>query len=355
MLSSSSAGPTVAPLLEAKAPQAEFADAEAIARSHFGITARAKLLTSERDRNFHLLGGDDGRDYLLKITNAAEDPAVTDMQTRALLHIADRAPGLAVPRVVRALNGAPEVRLSLEGLDHTVRVLTYLPGVPAHATPSGAAQRRALGWFLAELGDTLKDFSHPAEGHEIAWDLKHAAKLDELTVHIEDESVRRFAKLAFADFRDHVQPLERGLRSQVVHNDFQPHNVLVDAAAPDRVAGVIDFGDIVRTPLVYDVAIAASYQSAASDGEAFAGAAEFVAAYHHRRPLLRDEVEALFTLIAVRHAMTVTITEWRAHAHPENRAYILRNHPRAARGLVEYASTTRDHGRAIFRRACDME
>ena len=46
------------------------------------------------------------------------------------------------------------------------------------------------------------------------------------------------------------------LRAQVVHNDLAPTNVLVD----DRLAvtGIIDFGDLTRTALICDLAIAAA-------------------------------------------------------------------------------------------------
>jgi Ser/Thr protein kinase RdoA (MazF antagonist) len=45
------------------------------------------------------------------------------------------------------------------------------------------------------------------------------------------------------------------LRAQVIHSDANPENVLV---AGKRL-GFIDFGDAIKAPLVFDVAIAASY------------------------------------------------------------------------------------------------
>ncbi len=41
-------------------------------------------------------------------------------------------------------------------------------------------------------------------------------------------------------------PQLAGLRHQVIHNDLNLHNVLVDPKDGARVAGVIDFGDMVR-------------------------------------------------------------------------------------------------------------
>ena len=63
-------------------------------------------------------------------------------------------------------------------------------------------------------------------------------------------------------FERHAVPLLRGLRRQVIHNDFNPHNVLADAVDDTRIAGVIDFGDMVHAPLVQDLATACAYLKA---------------------------------------------------------------------------------------------
>ena len=59
---------------------------------------------------------------------------------------------------------------------------------------------------------------------------------------------------------DSIAPQFPDWRWQVVHNDLNPHNVLCAPDAPDRIAGVLDFGDMVRTPLVCDLAVAAAYR-----------------------------------------------------------------------------------------------
>ncbi len=74
-------------VLEAQAPAFSTQEAEAIARRSFDIQASAHPLDSERDQNFHLRAKD-GSEWVLKIANPAESPALLDMQTQALLHIA---------------------------------------------------------------------------------------------------------------------------------------------------------------------------------------------------------------------------------------------------------------------------
>jgi len=132
------------------------------------------------------------------------------------------------------------------------------------------------------------------------------------------------------------------LRAQVIHNDFNPHNVLVDAIADDRIAGVIDFGDVVRSPLVQDLAVAAAYQIGAS-GHPLQGAADMAASFHAVCPLLPEEIELLPDMIAARLALTIAVSSWRAARHPDNADYILRNQATAWNGLQRLQEISRDN------------
>ena len=116
------------------------------------------------------------------------------------------------------------------------------------------------------------------------------------------------------------------------------HNVVVDERG--EVGGVIDFGDMVSAPLVCDVAVAAAYH-VRDDAAPMVDAWEYIEAFSAERALSTDEVALLPSLIAMRLAMTVLITNWRANLYPENRDYILRNEPNAWRGLLAMTRTER--------------
>ncbi len=92
-------------VLEAQAPAFSAREAEAIAQRDFDIQASAHPLDSERDQNFRLRAKN-GSEWVLKIANPAENPALLDMQTQALLHIAQVDPSLPIPRVKVTPNGA---------------------------------------------------------------------------------------------------------------------------------------------------------------------------------------------------------------------------------------------------------
>ena len=116
-------------------------------------------------------------------------------------------------------------------------------------------------------------------------------------------------------------------RSQLVHNDFSPDNVLISADGR-RVSGIIDFGDVTVTALVNDVAIAAT-QQLSDDADLLGPALDLISGYHATTPLTAGELDLLPDLILARIVARLVISEWRAERFPANRAYVLRNTARA--------------------------
>lgn len=331
-------------LLASAPPQLTDAQAAALARDIFGVQGRMTQLTSERDLNIHIATPQQG--YVLKLANPAEPPEVTAFQTAALLHLERSA--LPVPRVIRTLSGATEARTP-HGI---LRLLTYLEGMPLHKAAPSAALRRSMAAMNARITLGLQGFAHPAADHVLQWDIKQASALRPMLPTIADASLRAVASRTLDLFDADIAPRLSSLRWQVVHADMNPHNVLVTASA-DQIAGVLDFGDMVRTPLVCDLAVTASYQIDA--GDALASLTDFVAAYHAVLPLRQDEIALIPALVATRMLTTLAITSTRAARYPDNAAYILRNFPLARDGLLALSRLDATNTRTALRRACGME
>lgn len=307
-------------------------------RRHYGVAGELKRLASERDQNFFVSvsdGDGDGGRYILKFANAAEPADVTDFQNRALLHIARSDPGFPAPRVIETRDRALMFETASDsGAVHRGRLLTWLEGVPLqHAEDAPRIARRA-GACLARLGLALEDFEHGASDYPLLWDIRNAVQLAKLLPCIDDGDLRLLCETRLARFSDTVQPRLDRLRRQVIHNDMNPGNLLVHSRNSNRLAGVIDFGDMVYSQLVNDVAVGAAYFCRADDARLTA-VTEFVAGYTEIVALSDDEISILPDLILIRHLTTVMITHWRASLYPENRDYILRNASRARRMLFD--------------------
>ena len=337
-------------------PVPEFPTATVIeaVSEHYGRRGTLRPLASERDQNFHLIT-DDGPQFVLKISNSAEHPGVTDFQNKALLHIEQSDPGFPVPRVTRTVRGELAQRLTAaDGRIHTFRLLTWLEGTPLQYLDRADSVPWTLGICLSRLDKALQGFSHQSSDYRLLWDVKQASHLRELLQHIEDVPLRHTCHSLLDHFETALQPELKNLRWQVIYNDLNPSNVLVDSKSPETVAGVIDFGDLVRSPLIQDVAVAAAYLCI--DGEdPLADVKTFVAAYTSQHELRSLEFELLYDLILMRKVLTILITNWRVARYPENRDYIMRNQTHARQTLERLMQQDAHKMTETLRQACDSQ
>ncbi|TWC17531.1 MULTISPECIES: phosphotransferase [unclassified Pseudomonas] len=336
--------PITAAALSTAVPSLAPDEVGALVRCLYGIDGRVKSLVGERDQNCRI-ETDDGRRYVVKISNPSEPVSVVDFQIAALEHIARVAPELVVPRVVRTLGGqARDAVMLTDGGWTTVRMLTYLDGVQIRDTVRTAAQRRAMGTLLARLNLALREFTHPSATHDLLWNVCAAHRLAARLSDIVDTPRRALAESFMTRFTEYVLPHLASVRSQVIHNDYHLYNVLVAPEDHERMVGIIDFGDMLHAPLVGEVATAAAFHMSGT-ADPFEGAAQFVGAYHAALPLSELEQEIVADLMATRHLITVLISEWRAKRYPENRAYIMRHNPAAWEALSRMADLSRAEAR----------
>ncbi len=318
----------------------------ALVRAQFSAQARSvRHLSGERDMNF-VVEVDEGLQstpsrYVLKVSDSQENPASLALQNATLEHLARSAPQLPVQRIFRWHNGAHMLALPQSEPPCYARMLAYLPGLPLHQAPSSPAQRKAVGAALGTLDHALASLVHPVVGNPaLLWDIHRTPELQAWLPAIADAQSRRWAEAVFGLYVDEVKPLLHTLETQYLHNDFNPHNLLVDPADPRRVCGVLDFGDMVHGPRVFDAAVGMSYQGLEGTVPSLDSMVDFTRGYQAANALSAGELRLLPLLAAVRCAMTLCITEQRARWFPENRAYILRNHAVASAGL----HAIMDHG-----------
>ncbi len=339
-------------MLNSPPPVADGAEALRILKEEYGLTGSAESLDCERDANFRITTGG-GQGFTMKLSNPAEPEANINFQTEALLWLEARDPALPVPKVVRTLDGRSEFLLALsDGRVSVVRVLTWLEGVPVARNRAISLElRRDMARGLARLGRAFEGFEHPASGHDILWDVRNASRLRPLIEELTEPDLRARLMAELDHFDAAVRPQLPALRQRVIHNDLNLHNVVFDPARPDQVGGILDFGDMVKTPLVIDLAVAASYHTPAG----LDVIAEMVRTYHAILPLEPAELLLLRDLIVARLVTTISITEGRAARYPHNAAYILRNNGPARQGLAAFASLPKEEVNAALAAACQME
>lgn len=284
-------------------PRFDLEAAAKIAAEFFGVRAQAQQLPSERDQNF-LLNDSNGEKFVLKIANALEDREFLEAQNAVLRHLGAR--GLFCQPVVASVSGEEIVTVE----SHLVRLVGYLPGVPlAEIRPQSSELLRDLGRTLGQLSLALRDFDHPAVHRDFHWDLANGNRvLDEFAPLIDDAALRALV------LQCRVEPFE--LRRSVIHGDANDYNVLVDPELM-TVSGLLDFGDMVFSYTVGDLAIAMAYV-VLDRTDPFAAASEVVRGYTDEFALLPEEMEALWPLVRLRLAMSVCLAAKQRLAQPGN-------------------------------------
>jgi len=318
----------------------------------YGIDGEVSQLACERDQIFAIYTKT-GEDFVLRLTNPAEQRQVTKFQTEAMRHLNRVNPELPIPRVVLCENGEAEIEVSLPDNRLSIaRLITLLPGVPLASVPERAADVRAsMADAIAKMDHAFQNFFLPVADHELLWDMKHTLKLRELVVYLQDDDTRKLVERGLHAFERNVAPIQLSLRAQVIHNDFNFSNVMIDEHKAE-ITGVLDFGDMVYAPLIYDLAVALAYQFSGDDDDALCVIEEFTLCYHRIIPLQRQELEILYDLITTRQVLTLLITQWRASVYPQNRQYILRNYATARVGINRLAALGRDKVTQVLVRAC---
>jgi len=217
-----------------------------------------------------------------------------------------------------------------------VRMLSWLDGAPIHEASAGPVLARRMGRFLARLGVALRGFDHPGANLPLLWDMKLAAGLADFIGFIEEPALRRLVAETLERFVFSVKPVLDTLRTQVIHNDMNPGNVLLNDEQPARISGLIDFGDMTKSPPVIDLAVAAAYQLSPGD-DPLAGVLPMIAGYHGIAPLQTVEIQLLPDLIRTRLITSLLIGSYRATLFPENREYLLISQQSASNFLRQFS------------------
>jgi 4-aminobutyrate aminotransferase-like enzyme/Ser/Thr protein kinase RdoA (MazF antagonist) len=330
-------------------PKFSLEEAKELARGLYGLDAEAFALPSERDQNFLLQDGF-GAKYVLKIANALEDRALLEAQQQAMERVADCAPSRRRIAATQSGDLLTEIRSSSE-MRHFVWMVDWLPGAPLGELGSHSPELlRDLGRTIGRIDRALADFDHPAIYRYFHWDL--ARGLSVIREHeslVTDAETRRLVGEFFDDFARNITPILPRLRKSAIHNDANDYNVIV---AGQNVAGLIDFGDMIYSFTVADLAVAIAY-AVLNKPDPLAAAAEIVKGYHSEYALNDDELAALFGLARLRLCMSVCIGAYQQQQRPDDDYLSVSQQP-IRDTLPKLAQIHPRFAEAVFRHACGL-
>ena len=350
-----------------RTPTFKAEDAREVAHRVFGVDGEVSTLPSERDQNF-LLQTNGGDRFVLKIANASDGRALLDAQNDALSHIARRSS--LCPRVIPALDGKTISEVVSDGnVRHFVRLFTWLSGEPLATVPQTAELLVDLGRSVAELDGTLEGFDHPAIHRDFYWDLAQGITLVRGSASfVTDDGMRALVTRLVDQIEARDAARFSRLRRAAVHNDPNDYNVLVSlppeggsheseasAALPvasafrRKITGILDFGDIVYSYAIADLAIAIAYV-VLDKSDPLSAAVSVVRGYQDVRPLADDEIASLFGLVLLRLCTSVCVAARQQRQRPDDEYLSVSQGPIAAT-LPALAAIDFDVAEAAFRNA----
>jgi hydroxylysine kinase len=288
--------------------------------TEYALRGKLTRIQTEKDDTFRL--DCDRRHLLVKVAPAAEARRVVDLQSAAMIHVGSRAPRVPIQRIIRGVHGQTDVALTdPAGRQRVMRVLSYIDGPMLHQVTATARQLRRAGAMLARLDQALADFRHPCESRLLLWDLRHFAQLRHLASHVNDSADRELAHQVFDGFENYVAPLMPTLETQVIHGDYSPFNIVVDPASPQFVKGVIDFGDVGRSPVLFEVSVAVANQLGMDGYDPWGSAIHMLRGYRAVRPLRQEVTELIAYTAPARLLLRALIYGWRSAHDPSLRDY----------------------------------
>lgn len=294
------------------APHFDLESVTTLASDLYGIRSLAKHLPSERDQNF-LLTSASGERFVLKIANSLEHYSLLQAQNAALNHLESRI--TFTPRLIPAQSGEPIAEIHKGAVSHFVRLISYIEGEPLAKAQQSPELLFDFGSKLGKLTRALSEFHHEALHRNFHWDLNNGLSvIQEHSRSVMRPELRSHIDAFAIDFVDAVGSRLHRLSRSVIHGDANDYNVMVDSG---KIVGLVDFGDMVYSYTVGDLAIALAY-TVLEKPDPLACARQVVAGYVSERPLNEDECACLWWLMRMRLCMSVCLAAYQQQQEPEN-------------------------------------
>jgi len=318
---------------------------QTLVMEHFGLDVKVKQLPGYIDLNYRLIDSS-GLSYILKIANADEPLHELEMQNQLMDFLSQKSPtSFDFPRPIKDQTGQDIVTL-VDGQSQPryMRLLTYVDGIFfAHHPDITGEHYQQLGTNIGLLNQQLSSFEHPSAHRFLDWDLKHALQVIHKKIEFikAPNQVNQIEQIV-AIIDNQLTPFADQLPQAVIHNDINNYNLLLNGDTPQsKISGLIDFGDMVYTYQINELAIACTY-ALLDQKDPIDVIKKITQANHQQQALTPTEVWVLFPLILARLATSVCNSSQAIIDDPTNDYLLISAKPawQAIEALLNYDAKT---------------
>ena len=323
---------------------------QGLVKEHYGLNVTVKALNGYDELNF-LLSNEKNEKYILKVSNESHPFPFLEAQINIIQHLKKSDISDCFQHFSINKQGEELTKIIRDSKTYYIRILNFLEGTFwIDAKEKTSELHHNLGSFLGSMDHALQDFSHPAMHRRYTWDISRASEAGDNLKHILNHEKRRIAGYFLLQFDTEVVPQIHRLRHAYIHNDANDYNILVQG---NRISGLIDFGDMVYTALVNNLAIACTY-AMLDEEDPLAVAASIVAGYHKTYALQEKELDLLYYLIAGRLCISVTQSAYNASLDSNNEHHFITEKP-AWNLLYKLIEINPIKAQDAFRKACGFK
>ena len=292
---------------------------EAKLSENFGIDASLESLDGEYDLNF--FANASSKKYVLKVMRVGCEPDFINMQCAAIRMLNGK--NLCTPEIIPTVSGADFASVNdEEGNLRLVWVIKAKSGVCySKIYPRPIDFIYDLGKKIGGLNKALKEFDHPYLDRDFKWNLMESNWITDYLYLITDND-RKDILIEIIEEYNSVLHKAKKLPQFAIHNDLNDHNILAtsDISEGVKVSGIIDFGDMIRSPHICELAISCAY-IALDQENPIKTIADLVGSYHTKNPLTELDLDLLFIFLKMRLAVSVVNSTMMSKENPDD-AYI---------------------------------
>jgi len=294
---------------------------------------KIKELNSYDDRNFHVAVdsehdnpyidklNEDG--YVFKVLNSlCSQKSHVDAEHECQRLLEKNGILCSVP--VKNIHGADKILEPMpespNGSKHCMRLLKFVSGVILADVPCTSSLVYSVGNLLGRVTHTMKGWTHDALlSHKTIWSLSSLPDLRKfIPLALDEPDKRDLVEDIIQSFEKEVLSKESEFEQAAIHGDFNEQNIIVEADGSD-VKAVIDFGDMLHSCLLYDLAITIMYMMVVSSQEdAIENGGHVLAGYNKHRALPEQEWKALKVCVAGRFCQSLVMGAYSYKQDPGN-------------------------------------
>ncbi len=288
---------------------------------YYSLNGKLKPLDSYIDKNYLLLTNENKR-FVVKLANPKTELEKIILENSAMQHLVKKSLPISTPKVINTINGDDYTYFKSGETQWTLRVLTWLDGnLYYQISNPDENTHRSLGKLVGQMTWGLSQFQSPAATRSFKWDLAQL-ELVATDIHFYDGEKKRLLEEQLEHFVSYTKPILASLPKQVIHNDCNDYNIVMSTENGSPVCnGVFDFGDLVYTQRVCDLAVALTY-ALFNQENILKVTADITESYLSIVKLTTKELKILLDLVQVRLTQSLLNSAESYYRDPTNQ-YIL--------------------------------